>query len=176
MSQTRSDVVLVKLGAVFIIVYALQNVAYYATYIFGGFDYIRISILVFVLVALVPWLIAIALWKFPQTVVGSLYSTDSNVQTSSSDSDKFLLLGVSLIGVYTLTFGIIDLAYFEALRYSGQELAAEAGFPDNPVPPETVAGRYTNILQIIFGVTLVAGRRTIANFLRRVCRAGTEAS
>jgi hypothetical protein len=170
----RIDLVLVKLGAIFIIVYALQNLAYYVSFIMGSEEYMLIAGFVFCLVFALPALIAWALWRFPATVVGLLYHGDDEGSKRSNDAGRALLIGISLIGVYTLAFGVIDLVYFEAHRFAEYRLAEDANFPDYPILPQTVAGRVTNIVQIVIGIALIYGRNGIATFLRQVRTAGVK--
>ena len=172
--STKTDIALIKLGAVFIVVLALQNLAYYLSFIMGSAEYVRIAIVVFCLVFVLPVATAFLLWRFPNLISGSLYSRSEEGAGKSLDIDKVLLVGVSLIGLYTLVFGVIDLVYFEAHRYAELQLAKDANFPEYPVLPQTVAGRITNILQVILGVVLIYGRRGIALFLRQIRTAGVR--
>lgn len=172
--EVRIELVFVKLGAMFIIVYALQNLAYYVSFIMGSEEYMLIAGFVFCLVFALPALIAWALWRFPATLVGSLYRGDDEASKSSDDSGRTLLIGISLIGVYTLVFGVIDLVYFEAHRFAEYRLGEDANFPDYPILPQTIAGRVTNIVQIVIGMALIYGRKGIVTFLRNVRTSGTE--
>lgn len=170
----RIDLVLVKLGAIFIIVYALQNLANYMTFIMGGGEYMLIAVFEFFLIFVVPALISWALWRFPKSIVGSLYSGDDKVLEKSEDTGRTLLVGISLLGVYTLVFGIIDLVYFEAHRFAEYRLTDYADYFDYPILPQTVAGRITNIVQIVIGIVLIYGRNGIALFLRQLRTAGVK--
>jgi hypothetical protein len=170
----RIDLVLVRLGAIFIIVYALQNLANYMTFIMGGGDYMLVAVFEFFLVFAVPALISWTLWRFPRSVVGSLYSGDEKAQENSEHSGRALLIGLSLLGVYTLVFGIIDLVYFEAHRFAEYRLTDYADYFDYPILPQTIAGRTTNIVQIVFGIALIYGRNGIATFLRQIRTAGVK--
>ena len=170
----RIDLVLVRLGAIFIIVYALQNLANYLLFILGGEGNTAIAVFEFFLVFVIPVLISWALWRFPSTVVGSLYSGDGQPPGASDGSDRALLIGISLVGVYTLVFGIIDLAFFEAHRIAEFRLAGYADYFDFPILPQTVAGRFANIVQILLGVVLVFGRNGIASFLRQLRTPGAK--
>ena len=73
-----------------------------------------------------------------------------------------------------MVFGVSDLAYYEAHRYAEYKLAQDADFNDYPIQPQTIAGRVTNIVQIIVGILLIYGRKAIAAYLRRVRTAGTR--
>ena len=174
--STKTDIALTKLGAVFIIVLALHNLAYYISFMMGSAEYVKIAIVVFCLIFVLPAAIAYVLWRFPNMVTGTLYSDREKETGQSNYTDMALLIGVSLIGLYTLVFGVIDLVYFEAHRYAELQLAKDASFPDYPVLPETVAGRVTNILQVILGIILIYGRKGIALFLHRIRTAGVKAT
>ena len=176
MNTTRIDIVLVKLGAVFIVVYALQNLAYYISFLMGAEEYIQIAAVVFCLVFLLPAAFSWTLWKFPATITGALYDKAESPGESDAASQSTLLIGVTLIGLYTLVFGIIDLVYFEAHRYAELQLAKDANFPEYPILPQTVAGRMTNIVQVILGGILIYGRNGISVLLRQVRTAGIKTS
>ena len=176
MSATRTDIAIVKLGAVFVIVLALQNLAYYVSFIMGSADYVRIAIVVFCLIFVLPALIAWVLWMFPNIVTGKLYRANPGEDEAARSGDEVLLIGVSLIGLYTLVLGVIDLIYFEAHRYAEIRLAMDENYPVYPLLPETVAGRIANIFQTILGAVLIYGRKGIAAFLYQVRTAGVKAS
>lgn len=176
MSTTRIDIILVKLGAVFIIVYALQNLAYYISFLMGAQDYIQIAAVIFCLVFILPVAFSWALWKFPATITGALYDKAENPGEGDAVSQSALTIGVTLIGLYTLVFGIIDLVYFEAHRYAELQLAKDANFPEYPILPQTVAGRMTNIVQVVLGGILIYGRNGISVLLRQVRTAGIKTS
>ena len=176
MNITRVDIVLVKLGAVFIVVYALQNLAYYISFLMGAEEYIYIAAVVFCLVFVLPAAFSWALWRFPATITGALYDNSESPSESDPHSQTALYIGVTLIGLYTLVFGIIDLVYFEAHRFAELQLAKDANFPEYPVLPQTVAGRMTNIVQVILGGILIYGRNGISDFLRHIRRAGVKTS
>ena len=176
LNTKRIDIVLVKLGAVFIVVYALQSLSYYISFLMGAEEYISIAAVVFCLVFILPATFSWALWRFPATITGALYDKSESPDESDGASQSALLIGVTLIGLYTLVFGIIDLVYFEAHRYAELQLAKDANFPDYPILPETVAGRITNIVQVVLGGILIYGRNGISVLLRQVRTAGISTS
>ena len=174
LNTARTDIALVKLGAVFILVYSLQSLAYYVSFLMGSEEYVYIAAVVFCLVFVLPGAFSWVLWKFPATVTGLLYDKSESTNKTSVESQKILFIGVALIGLYTLVFGIIDLVYFEAHRYAELQLAKDANFPDYPILPETVAGRMTNIAQVILGGVLIYGRNGISVFLHQIRTVGVK--
>ena len=67
----------------------------------------------------------------------------------------------------------LDLAYFEAFRFIEREHIHAAYGEDIPISPQTVAGRATNIVQILFGLVMgsnVSWLRTEDHGCCGVCR------
>ena len=178
MTNNRVDITLVKLGAVLIVVLTLRNFADYAFYFTGnpfgegGLVYTLIAGLILQLV--IPLSIAGALWRYPNLITGSLAPHEPIGADSAMSAENLLLVGVSLIGLYTLVFGVIDLLYFEAYRMGEAKLFEEAEYPEIPVSPQSLAGRITNIVQILFGAALLFGRRGLTDMIMKVRTAGTR--
>ena len=166
----RLDAVLVKLAAVFIAVWALRNLADYAYFFVGGDSLAPFYFGVALILAL-PVFVAFVLWKFPNLVIGSFAPLNQETPGKAITADELLLIGVSLLGLYTLVFGIIDLLFFEAIRFGERAMARAADY-EIPLTPQTISGRITNVVQILFGVGLLAGRHGIASFIRRARTAG----
>lgn len=162
MAGKRIDVVLVKLCAVIIVVFTMQNLTGFVAYYVNSPEANVIAITAFFLNFVLPMLIAAALWFFPATIIGPV-SGDSNEAVSGLD---WALLSVTLVGLYVLVFGVIDLAYYESFKV----LEKKTLDPDNlgiySPSPETIAGRVTNIIQIVIGLMLLAGKRRIANLIK----------
>ncbi len=107
------------------------------------------------------------LWRFPNTIASSLSTDESGDSAFHGSSEQVMLIGVALIGLYAFVFGIIDLAYFEAYRYAENQIAERADFSDYPTSPQSFAGRITNIVQILFGLGLILGRKRIVALIRQ---------
>ena len=173
MSQMRTDIVLVKLGAAIIVVTALGNFQHYVRLILGQPWWIPTAILAFLFAVLLPVLIAIAFWRFPNSVVGSLYSKELDSEAGSVDADRFYIVGITLIGVYTLVFGIIELVHVETLQYFLIRHIRELGYPDTTRTPEVDARRIANIVRIAIGILLIVGRKGLSRFLRGLRTGGS---
>lgn len=163
MTNRRIDLVLVKLGAVVILIMALAGLANYLVYL-NTLRLTAVTAIGFLFTFVAPILIAAALWLFPSTVVGKI-ELESSPEYGDAD---FILLGVTLIGLYAFVFGVIDLVYFEALRHAEQQAIDPERTAVFAVPsPHAIAGRYTNLVQIVIGLGLLVGKRQIARLLRR---------
>lgn len=175
MSATRIDAVLVRLGAVFLVVLAFRSLGEYSIYVFGGPEFRGAMVLAIAIGFFVPMVIAGLLWLFPNRVVGSL-APMQRLDQNAVTPECLMLIGVCLIGLYTIVFGFIDLLGFEAYRISTMYAADKEGFPEPSISPGQIAGRVVNIGQLFIGVVLILGRRQIARALYRLRRAGTSAS
>lgn len=164
--SSRIDVVLVKLGAAVIVVLALQGLSTYTAYMVSGPDMLGPTILAFLFNFVIPIAIASVLWRFPNTLLGRLSAEGTDASEDFKVSQDLWVLGISLIGLYALVFGVIDLLFFESLRFAEQGIAESNNLPDAGASLQSIVGRVTNIAQIIFGLALILGRRRIAQFLR----------
>lgn len=172
MSGRRIDVVLVKLCAVVILVISMQSLAGYVGYFASSGENSFVLVGSLLLNFGIPTLIAAALWFFPATVIGD---TSSRLESSPEDAD-LALLAVTLIGLYTLVFGIIDLSYYESIRLYEREMADPNNYGTYSSLPSTTAGRISCVIQIIIGLVLLVGKRSIVQFLKGARKAGVDPS
>ncbi len=162
MAGRRIDVVLVKLCAVIIVVITMQSLTGFVAFYVNTPEANFIAISAFFLNFVLPMLIAVALWFFPATIIGPA-SDNSNDGASGPD---WALLSVTLIGLYVLVFGLIDLVYYESFRVAEQQAFDPDGLGIYEPSPDTTAGRITNMVQIVIGLILLAGKRGIARLIR----------
>lgn len=162
MAGKRVDVVLVKLCAVIIVVITMQSLTGFVAFYVNTPEANFIAVTAFFLNFVLPVLLAAALWFFPATIIGST-SNASNDTTSGPD---WVLLSVTLIGLYVLVFGVVDLGYYESFRVAEQQALDPDRLGIYTPSSETIAGRITNIIQIIIGLMLLAGKRRIAHLIR----------
>lgn len=175
MDAIRTGAVLTKLAAVFIVVFALRDLSQFVFYYATDTAPYPLLISAIGLQFLLPVIVASFLWTFPNLVVGSMATSAVEDSSTGNTADELLLIGVSLLGLYTTVFGFIDLLYFEAHRYAQREMAEAANMTFYGDSPDNVAGRITNLAQIVAGVILIFGRRNISTFLLKVRSAGTRA-
>ena len=168
MIGSRIDIVLVKLCAVFIVVFSLQGLTSYASYFVAGEDTLRITLIAFFFVFAIPFSIAALLWFFPATIVGIEPLDVQERRDEPARATYGILVGVTLVGLYTLVFGIIDLFHYEAVRVAEASYLGIEGTGTYEPTPDTAAGRYTNILQVLLGIILLLGRNGIARALAKV--------
>ena len=163
----RTDVVLVKLGAALIVVTAVGNFQTYLSLILGKPWWVPTALIALLFAVLLPVVIAFIFWKFPNTVVGSLGADSDSQEGQGIKPNEFLLIGVSLIGLYTLVFGVVDLVHTETLRVTFVRHLRMMNMPETTVSSDADAQRYAGLARCILGVVLIAGRHKIAGILHR---------
>ena len=162
----RLDVVLVKLGAVVVVVMALQGLANFVGFFANSPQATVVSVAEVLLAFVLPILLAIILWKFPATIIGTYPDTEQD------QLPDLAYMAVVLVGLYVLVFGVIDLAYFESFRITERNFVDPDRLGTYSPSPETVAGRFVNLVQIGIGIGILLGKRRISALIRSA-RSGT---
>jgi len=172
----RMDLVLVKMSAVIIVVLSLQSLTGYIGYLGTSDASWPYATAAFFLNFGIPLLIAGLLWFFPATIIGLKESAELQTEKDLQIGEAYLLIGITLLGLYAFVFGIVDLLYYESLRFAEKRYLDAEIMGIYRASPETDAGRFTNLVQIVLGLLLLVGRRTIAHLLNRARTAGKGAS
>ena len=166
MSGERIGVILIRLGAVFLVARSLQSLTFIPLSLFSNGQFQWQGLIAMVPMVGVPVLVAILLWQLPSTILGKLppaEQTDDRI-----DYDALMFVGVSLIGLYVLVFGLLELS----LAVYSHAMLTEYG--SRPGIHEQIYHRYfSGIVQTGFGIALVLGRRGITRLMSRARRAGT---
>ena len=71
------------------------------------------------------------------------------------------MIGVSLIGLFVLVSGLLDIIFWESTWHFVQQTEGR----DYPVSPQRLASRITNLARLLFGFGLLFGRRNIAAWI-----------
>ncbi len=150
-----------KLCAVIIAVMAMQELTRNVVFYVNTPEASLIATMALFMNFLLPMLIVFVLWFFPATIIGPV-STEGPEDTPGPD---WALIAVTLVGLYVLIFGVIDLVYFEAVRIAERAFVDPERVGIYSPSPDVVAGRITNIIQIVIGFVLLAGKRGIARLI-----------
>ena len=161
MTGTRIGIILVKLGAAFLLINILRNANMFLSYFEMIQDRWGLAVFSLGMTLVLPIMIVAALWFFPATLLGK-QTTEEPAPPVLDDAAGAMLVGVSLVGLYAVVFGFIDLFYFESVRWAEFNYANQIGYDNYGPSGATIASRYTSILQIIVGLGLLLGRRGIS--------------
>ena len=158
--KTMSSIprLLARFGAIWIVMVAIHSFASSVVYMEGlsptGYFIVLGGMII------VPLLIAFILWQAPAAFLGN------DLDATLPDVSKAGLYGVakiavSLLALWVLVFGLIDLFYYEAEMWIVRK---ELGF-GSEATAEQLAGRFTNILQILIGIGLWTQRVVVARLI-----------
>lgn len=175
MDRTRIGIILIKLGAAFMFINVLQDANMFLSYFEVVEDRWGLALFSVSMTLILPVIVIAVLWFFPATLLGK-QASDATTAPPLDDAAGAILVGVSLVGLYALVFGVIDLFYYESIRWAEFNYANQLGYEQYSPSGGTVATRYTCILQIIIGLALLFGRRGLSAALASARGRGKAAS
>ncbi len=105
----------------------------------------------FVLMTLVPLVAAFLLWAYADQISHIPFAPQRPATIGDFDSEELVGIGILLIGIYVLVFGVISMAGTESLA-----LAQSSWFKDNDsvlesVSAHTIGNRVSYVVQIVLG-------------------------
>ena len=172
MSEKRIDGVVVKIGAVIIVMLALQHLSSYLSWMAVTSEWPAAVFAVIALSFFLPVIMASILWFFPATIVGGLSQIEEPTESPVYSPELILMIGISLIGLFILVSGLLDIIFWE----STWQIVQQSEQRDSPVSPQTLASRITNFARLLLGFGLLFGRRTIADWIYAIRFAGRRTS
>ncbi|MDJ0917944.1 MAG: hypothetical protein QNJ05_09280 [Woeseiaceae bacterium] len=169
MNAQTVGIVLVRLFSIYLVITALQSLSYTlpALFNFGAGSVSAIAILGSVTLWLgistiaIPALCAWWLWRNAERVLPE-GATGDLVNSNASD---MMLVGVSLLGLYLLTWGVINFVRIEA------GMAMTERFPKD----SALLQRIPYIAQIIIAIPMLLSRHRLTELLVKAKYAGTNA-
>ena len=169
MSSRHIGIILIRLAAVFLVARSIQALSWLPFSLFSAGEFQWGALIGTIPILIVPIAIAIVLWRLPGTILGELPSSEESVE--GIDYDALMFVGVSLIGLYVLVFGILELA----TAISSHTVLAD--YASRSEVREQVNHRYfMGTVQTVLGITLILGRSGIARLIGKARYAGTGAS
>lgn len=114
---------------------------------------------------ILPIVVATVLWTRPEKVTGA-QQTGSKSE-STMDAEQVLMIGLSLMGLYVLVYGIVNLFAFESAHLYHTHNTETGGLPDFGEARAMLQYRVRYGTEIILGFVLLLGRRGITRLLLR---------
>ena len=156
MNAMTVSFVLVRLAAAFLFVRGIQGLTAYSYLLTGDSPAPSFAIVTLVFGVMLPIGIAIILWLHPEKVTGAqIVSAKSEEALSAS---AILMIGITLLGLYVVVYGVVDLFHFEAMQYVQSKATDEMNLPNEAMNAQAVASRVANFVKILLGVCLILGR------------------
>ena len=163
-------VVLVRLFCIYLAIGAVQSLSYvvpsFVQYGYQGGDIQDLltsaSLWLTITGILLPAICAFWLWRNSDFVIPENTVDDR----SSATASEIMLIGVSLLGLYLLVWGLISLVRVES-AFAG------SGHVDSAAK---MSQRLSHLAEIVTAVLLLFGRRRLSTLLLKVKYAGTGAN
>ena len=163
MNSMTVSFVLVRLAAVFLFVRAVQGLSTFSYLLSGDEKVATFAVITVVFMVILPAAVAIVLWIHPEKVTGAQASVGKSDGPISAQ--QILMIGVSLLGLYLIVYGVVDLFRIEANHVLQQQLAGDAGMQDDVQRRAMVISRFGYGIQLAMGVFLILGRSGISRLL-----------
>ena len=174
MSVQNIGATLVKLAAVFIVILTIEKLPVVIGMLTALDRYSWVVAFFIGINAVLPFVIAWALWKFPHTVAGSGASPVEPVPDVDRTASAVLQTGIMLLGLYALLFGVIDMAFIESQRVAQSMMEDQYGGKTGAMDPYFLGQRLSYALQVLLGLALILRRGTIARWLASLKTAGIK--
>lgn len=151
--------VVCRVGAVLVATSAFNGLGFMIEPLLGGSADLRFF-LMFVLMTLVPLVAAFLLWAYSDQISHIPFAPQRPTTIGDFSAEELLSIGIHLIGIYILVFGVISMAGTESLA-----LAQSSWFSDNEsirqsVSAHTIGNRISYAVQIGLGYfLLMRGKR-----------------
>ena len=168
MNNQSISIVLVRLGAITVLlssVYVLA--ANYTSFFVDGLS-MTAKISMFVLTFVLPLIIAMFIWRFPATLLSKVAPESQDVDASGISAEQLMVVGTALLGLYVLVFGLLDVMYWESVVISERSLFEYYDTSEFESPPGIVAARVVSYGQVVLGLALILGRRGITQVVLKL--------
>jgi hypothetical protein len=159
-----------RLLAIVIFIYSLRqiatliSVAFYDTY--GG---MQTSPLFFLVMAIIPLIVAFLLWVFPTTIAKKVVPPESEVSVVPEKSFSILIALILTVGLFTFFYAAIDGIYWLTYLHL-MSSTPEAYDRTSEVIQNNRATILATAFEFVAALVIILRARYIANFLYRVAR------
>lgn len=166
-------VVICRVAAAILAVQAIRAIGFALPAMFADPETILSSLLPVTVLGFFPGLVAVALWLFAERIVGVPKDEAPSPGTVSIDETELVRAGTLLIGVYLLVTGAILGLSVEITDLMAPELP-ELEHANRRYEVQRIATRITYVLEMLFGISLIVGRRRLARFATKLRRTGAD--
>ena len=168
MNKSKISVVLVRLGAIAVLLSAIYYLAQNHSSFFTEGLTVTAKVAMFVLSFVVPVGIAGIIWNFPATVIGQAVPEAQETDDKEIDAEGLLVIGTALLGLYVFVFGLLDTLYWESLNVWERSLVDFYESSPYQSSPGLVASRIASFAQVALGLALMIGRNGISQLILKM--------
>ena len=144
-----------RVGAVWLLVQAIQAVVYTIQTIQDSILEVPDYLLTVALMTFAPLTGAIVLWFFAGQISGAGADSDDSIGELSIDRADIFAAATYLLGIYLLAFAIVDAVTAAVLAMYPRLFPATAGLVDSVPNPQLFARQVGNAVQAAIGIGLI---------------------
>lgn len=175
MATSSVGVVLCRLAAILLFVRAAVGVGHSVQLFAESHSPVWSILVISILIAAVPAAIGAGIWVYAESISRlSPNATEAELSDKIQPTD-LVIVGTVLIGLYAVIFGIVDGFATEVSFWSHDIRTRTFEMPSQYDTAQRVSARIPYIVQVVLGLLLIIGRKTIARLLMKARYAGTGA-
>ncbi len=142
------------MGAVLVVTSAFHGLGFMIAPLFGGSADLEFF-LMFALMTVVPLVAASFLWVYADRISHIPYAPQRPSTVGDFELEELLSVGIQLIGIYVLVFGVISMARTEALALAQSSMVEDYDSLRDNVMAHTIGNRVSYVVQIVLGYVVV---------------------
>jgi hypothetical protein len=164
MDAKTISAILLKVAGLMIVAMCVAQLPSYFPLMGRGAEWSLTEVLATSAISLGPLtVLGLCLWFFPGTIANRIVSGES-LSRSASDVRAIELVALTVLGIYILTWGVIDV-----VRDVVFIVAMQRQSPDYVPIPASIVGRIAaSVAQLIIGAWLCVGARGISRVVERL--------
>ena len=155
MNNNPIGVVLCRIAAVWLVVTGLGGVGFAISTVLSSVGESYGLVTYSAVIAIAPLVAAFILWHYAENIASTRFGSSGVMPGDAVDTSDLLSIGIHLLGIWTLVFGVINavqtetVAVMQAGLFSGNERVSGS------LSPHTIGARVANGLQILLGTALI---------------------
>ena len=174
MNAMTISFVLVRLAAAFLFVRGVQGLSAFSYLLTGDAQIANFAVVTLVFSVILPTAIAIILWLHPEKVTGA--QRQSPRDEMPMNAGQIMMIGITLLGLYVLVYGLVDLFQIETTQLMQRQMAAANNLPNEVLEQHVIISRVTYGVQIVLGICLMFGRRGLTTLFQKAKYGGVTTS
>ncbi|GAA4359349.1 hypothetical protein [Kangiella marina] len=159
--------IVIRFLAIFLVLYSLKALETFVSLTIYSVEYLTPNTVIALLNIVVPILLAIILWLFPNLLSRKIIGDESLVATPLSSNGILAVLLVA-IGIYTFYYSFGDAWYW--IIYNSALDNANLSNIDPISIADNTSGMWVTGIELVLSLTLIFKCKTIANFIIKVSR------
>ena len=160
MSGNPIGIVICRIGAILLVVSSVQSLGFVIMPLLNSPAEIGEFAVMSALMVLAPLVSAFFLAAYAENISSTRFDTSRTSIEDSLGPAELISIGMYLIGIYVLVFGLISMFQTEAVNFAQSSMFEDNERISSSMSAHTIGGRVRFVVQILLGLALmVRGRK-----------------